>query len=182
MATLQERFWAKVKKTKSCWLWTGSCTPDQYGKFRAGHSYVRASRFAYEDLVGPLDHDLLLRHACRNPLCVNPAHLEAVTARELAALANSSPGMNARKTHCKHGHPLKGDNLYVTRKGYRKCKACGRRFQEERKARFRGRRRPKPGRVVLRIQMERMNFTELGEHYGVTDTAVRKWAKEYGLR
>ena len=182
MPSLQERFWAKGEKTQECWNWTGARTPDGYGKFRVGHSYVRASRFAYQGLVGSLEPDLLLRHTCRNSLCVNPAHLKPVTARELTRLGRSPAGANARKTHCKHGHPLSGDNLYVDRNGYRKCSACRQRFQQERKARFRGRRRRKPGKVVLRMQMERMNLTQLGEHYGVTDTAVRKWAKEYGLR
>ena len=96
---LSRRFWAKVDKTRKCWNWTGSCTPDGYGKFRVGHACVRASRFAYEELVDVLEPDMLLRHTCRNSLCVNPAHLEPVTARELAAIANSPPGANARKTH-----------------------------------------------------------------------------------
>ena len=32
---------------------------------------------------------------------------------------------NAAKTHCKHGHPLSGDNLYVTPSGRRSCRQCG---------------------------------------------------------
>jgi len=28
------------------------------------------------------------------------------------------------KTHCKYGHPLSGDNLYVSPKGIRNCRAC----------------------------------------------------------
>jgi hypothetical protein len=27
-------------------------------------------------------------------------------------------------THCKHGHPLDGDNLMVARDGHRICRAC----------------------------------------------------------
>ena len=30
----------------------------------------------------------------------------------------------AKRTHCKRGHPLKGDNLYVSPRGSRSCKAC----------------------------------------------------------
>jgi hypothetical protein len=29
-----------------------------------------------------------------------------------------------KKTHCVHGHPLTGNNLYVNRKGHRGCKTC----------------------------------------------------------
>lgn len=32
----------------------------------------------------------------------------------------------AKRTHCKRGHPLKGDNLYVSPSGKRFCKACKR--------------------------------------------------------
>lgn len=32
---------------------------------------------------------------------------------------------NEHKTHCKHGHPLSGDNLYIVPKtGHRQCRAC----------------------------------------------------------
>ena len=41
---------------------------------------------------------------------------------------------NARKTHCKHGHPLSGDNLRVTPK-QRVCLACARRRHAEHQAR-----------------------------------------------
>jgi hypothetical protein len=29
-----------------------------------------------------------------------------------------------RKTHCKHGHPLSGDNLRIGPNGTRACRAC----------------------------------------------------------
>ena len=41
---------------------------------------------------------------------------------------------NARKTHCKHGHPLSGDNLIVTQR-QRFCRACRHRRHEEYQAR-----------------------------------------------
>ena len=46
--------------------------------------------------------------------------------RELSAAAAQA---KLDKTHCKHGHPLSGENLYVhTFKGrtYRACKECNR--------------------------------------------------------
>lgn len=37
---------------------------------------------------------------------------------------------NARKTRCKHGHPLSGENLFVTG-GQRACRKCARRRRAE---------------------------------------------------
>lgn len=37
-----------------------------------------AHRYAYEDLIGPVDPALDLDHLCRNRWCVNPYHLDPV--------------------------------------------------------------------------------------------------------
>ena len=39
-------------------------------------------------------------------------------------------GGNARKTHCPQGHPLAGDNLRVSTRGYRICRACERAYRQ----------------------------------------------------
>lgn len=42
-------------------------------------------------------------------------------------LAGKSPAAeNSTKTHCKHGHPLSGDNLYLRPDGDRGCRECRR--------------------------------------------------------
>ena len=41
---------------------------------------------------------------------------------------------NARKTHCKHGHPFSGDNLKITKLGLRHCKACACLYQARHRA------------------------------------------------
>lgn len=78
-----QRFWAKVTKTETCWLWTGSLTHDGYGRFRLPTGHVLAHRWSYEQLVGPIPEGLVLDHVhkrgCRHRNCVNPAHLEPVT-------------------------------------------------------------------------------------------------------
>lgn len=45
---------------------------------------------------------------------------------ELFAKRGIAAAAHARRsqTHCKRGHPLSGENLYVNRKGLRVCKAC----------------------------------------------------------
>lgn len=83
-ASVEERFWAKVNKTESCWLWTASRTRDGYGQFQIGKSkMVRAHRFCYEMLVGPVPKGLMLDHrtTCLRR-CVNPSHLRLVTNKQ----------------------------------------------------------------------------------------------------
>jgi hypothetical protein len=67
---------------------------------------------------GQLNPSLTLDHLCRNKLCMNPAHLEQVTAAENIKRA-------ARLIlHCRQGHPLSGDNMRVDTRGKRICKTC----------------------------------------------------------
>lgn len=78
-----ERFWSRVNKTDSCWLWTGSDNGVGYGQFyRAGGKKTYAHIFSYELHKGPIPAGLSLDHLCRVRNCCNPNHLEAVTHRE----------------------------------------------------------------------------------------------------
>lgn len=74
----KERFWSKVNKTPTCWLWTGSTTRDGYGKISLGQCGIkftyRAHRFAYLITKGEPGNNLVC-HNCDTPLCVNPEHL-----------------------------------------------------------------------------------------------------------
>ena len=117
-----QRFWAKVEKTATCWNWRGGCNGNGYGRF-CYHGQRCAHRLAYELLVGPIPEGMQLDHLCRNRRCVNPAHLEPVTCRENILRGGSLAAQRARRTHCKRGHPLAGDNMY-TWKNHRWCKAC----------------------------------------------------------
>jgi hypothetical protein len=127
--TREELFWAKVQKTDSCWLWKAAKDHLGYGRFGAeNNKVVLAHRYAYELLVGPIPAGLTLDHLCRNPNCVNPAHLEPVTLAEnlrRSTFQKSGTEVNTSKTHCPKGHPLSGENLYFW-KGHRHCKTCKR--------------------------------------------------------
>ncbi len=74
----EERFWAKVDKQASCWLWTAATNSSGYGKFWDGERIVKAHRWAYTHIVGPIPDGLWVLHNCPggdNPACVNPEHL-----------------------------------------------------------------------------------------------------------
>jgi hypothetical protein len=76
--TLAERFWPKVNKTETCWLWTASSHEFGYGVIgcpdRPGRT-LRAHRVSYEFAHGPIPEGLQVLHKCDVPACVNPDHL-----------------------------------------------------------------------------------------------------------
>lgn len=127
MATVEERFWAKVdQRPDGCWVWTAG-RQRGYGRFWDGSRGVYAHRFAFELLVGPIYDGEELDHLCRNRSCVNPAHLEPVTHRVNAqrGIAGQVNGDRERaKTHCPKGHEYAGANLYVNGRGWRRCRLC----------------------------------------------------------
>lgn len=119
------RFWSSVNKTETCWLWTGPLDVGGYAKMFADGRQVKAHRYAYELLVGPIPEGLQLDHLCRVRHCVRaPDHLEPVTARENVRRGVAPPARQAAQTHCLRGHEFTPENTYVEKSGKRKCKAC----------------------------------------------------------
>jgi HNH endonuclease len=139
-----ERFWNKITITpEGHWLWTGGCFSNGYGCFSVSNKprkQALAHRWLYQQVKGPLDNSLDLDHIliCRIGTCVNWDHLDPVTrsvnalrreeARRLGmppyAIKRLLPSRHGRnKTHCKRGHLLSGDNVYIY-DGRRVCRAC----------------------------------------------------------
>lgn len=119
MKSTQERFEEKFmpEPMSGCWLWTGARRKNGYGAFRMGRS-VDAHVASYKIFRGDPPKGLDLDHTCRNPSCVNPAHLKPVTHAE-----NMARGAHATKTHCKHGHEFTTENTYRRGKT-RHCRLC----------------------------------------------------------
>lgn len=125
------RFWNRTIATPSgCIEWQGSTTKFGHGHLNRGSQSWVAHRYAWFLTHGSLpEPPLVLDHLCRNPRCVNPEHLEAVTQRE-----NTKRGVfpNSLKTHCAQGHEYTPENTRWTKvRGVvrqRQCKTCRRAY------------------------------------------------------
>src|SRR5947208_5526213 len=105
---IEIRFWRKVHKGEAndCWIWKGG-TNGVYGTLGApgGRKTLYAHRLSWELANGrSIPEGLFIDHICRNKLCVNPQHLQLVTAWGNQHL--STDKTSATKTHCKNGHEL----------------------------------------------------------------------------
>lgn len=139
-----DRFWAKVNKTPTgCWEWQG-CLTRGYGRQSfvqpdGKRTYIGAHRFSFLLHGGEIEDGKVIDHLCRNPSCVNPAHLEAVTHR-VNIYRGEAPGVILHLSDkCPHGH------YYPTNPGApdrrRACRAC-------KTERDRARRLKKNGRLL----------------------------------
>jgi|SRR5215471_19770529 len=127
MIAAAARLWARVQQSgpDDCWLWQGHVNNNGYGTIHSdgGDEYVH--RVAYALLKGPVPAGLELDHLCRNTRCVNPAHLEAVPHKVNSLRGISLFAMEARQTHCIHGHRFDGANTYIRKdNGARQCRQC----------------------------------------------------------
>src|SRR6476659_8630141 len=118
----EERFWAKVEKGDECWIWTGCTDKDGYGRIRVDGSRsgprtpIRVHRYSWELHNGEIAEGLWVLHHCDNPSCVRPDHLYLGDAAQNNRDAMSRKRFpKQRQTHCKRGHPLSGDNLYIAK-------------------------------------------------------------------
>lgn len=73
-----------VNPLTGCWEWLWGRTGAGYGRWRGRYAH----RVSYERSRGPIPAGLRIDHLCRNRGCVNPDHLEPVTA---AVNAQRSP-------------------------------------------------------------------------------------------
>ena len=93
----EERFWRYVQKADGCWLYIGAIDSYGYGIVSDHGKVVKAHRYSWELLYGPIPKGLCVCHHCDNPPCVNPAHLF------LGTNADNTADRNAK------GRQAKGD-------------------------------------------------------------------------
>ena len=137
-----KRFWEKVYKTDSCWVWSAAISTHGYGIFdgRGAH------RFAYALTYGQIPDGLTVDHICHNEdtecpggvaclhrRCVNPEHLEAVSLK-----TNIQRGRRGWKRGdcCTKGHAFTPENTryFEGRRKYgdRYCVTCKRAYDAAR--------------------------------------------------
>lgn len=134
--SIADRFWPKVQKTETCWLWTGAKNDAGYGKLwdyeygapRAAH------RLAWEMEHGAIPDGLFLCHHCDTPTCVRPDHMFVGTQFDnMRDAARKGRVGVPRRADCKRGHPLTPENS-VTKTGrngaeIRTCRECKREYE-----------------------------------------------------
>lgn len=129
---ISERFHRRIEKTSECWNWTGGKSERGYGRMHIGRKPVpahRVSLFLETGLWPPDGKDVC--HHCDNPSCVRPDHLFVGSRSENMKDASKKGRINFagleagrhRKTHCRRGHALEGDNLKIRPKD-RLCRQC----------------------------------------------------------
>jgi hypothetical protein len=149
-----ERFLSRVSIAKNgCWVMSGWHDRDGYAHFHKQKKQSKAHRISYEWHKTKIPVGLTIDHLCKNKGCVNPEHLEAVTASENAKRHNAQGYKNwwasladnqkkqfvenaCRKasqkaaklkkaaTHCKRGHEWLPETTYISPQGVRRCNVC----------------------------------------------------------
>ncbi len=124
---LEQRFWSRVIKTDTCWLWQGNTSAGGggYGSIYSGGKNRLVHHVVFELLGKKIPKGLEADHLCRVRHCVNPDHIEFVTLRENQLRGYGVSGINARKTHCVRGHKFTPENTYWRKNRYgRDCRIC----------------------------------------------------------
>jgi hypothetical protein len=93
MRRVKQRVSYSINPVTGCWEFSGTQMQNGYGQAWDGQSVTSAHR-TYYALSGKLiPSGYVVDHLCRNPICINPAHMEAVTPGE-----NIRRGLNGKLT------------------------------------------------------------------------------------
>lgn len=149
MDGLRARFFSKVRKSDSCWVWQGTRNSQGYGSIRNEFGRMeRTHRVSWRLANGCIPkgegpHGTCVLHRCDTPSCVNPDHLFLGTNRDNAIdrqhkgrtrSLDLGPKKNAAKPHCPAGHPVNAENTGRRKNGTRYCRVCSRQREQRRSA------------------------------------------------
>jgi len=105
------RFDAQTARQGECLVWTGHQNGYGYAQFKLKGKSVAVHRYAYERHVGPIPEGMQIDHLCHNRVCVEPAHLRAVTNKQ--NLENVSGAYASSSTGVRGVSPIKGSHKFL---------------------------------------------------------------------
>jgi hypothetical protein len=187
--TIEQRFWAKVRKRDGCWEWTGAKNADGYGMIGVngvGHKrHAPAHRVSWELHYGHIPTGMWVLHHCDNPPCIRPDHLfigdRSANMKDCAAKGRLTGPQHKRgitsRTHCVHGHELTPDNSYVHPCGrWRYCLECHRVGKMKARQRALAVRGPQPSHTKL----DECAVRRIREEVAL-GSSIRGAARRYGV-
>jgi hypothetical protein len=132
----------KIDPATGCWLYQGFVHPMKmtaggykiggYGSMGyRGRGNRAVHRVVWTILHGDPGKGMDVCHTCDVRHCCNPDHLwlgtRSQNLRDMVAKLRGPCGQKAAQTHCLRGHPLSGDNLFLSHGGRRRgCLECDR--------------------------------------------------------
>lgn len=126
---LPQRFWKRVRKTATCWLWMGGS--GRYGVLWGKDvenkpQHILVHRFSWLLHYGFIPQGKEVMHQCDTPYCVNPVHLQVGTHQENMLDCTKKNRLVGRKSMqgCKYGHPYIGNSFKINTHGWRVCIPC----------------------------------------------------------
>lgn len=115
--SLIERFWEKVHKTDTCWIWTAYLDEKGYGHIGTnGKGTIGAHVLSYKIAFGDIPKGMFVCHNCPsgdNPACVNPSHLWLGTQKQNVQDAHKKGRINRKGTKNSSAKLTENDITYI---------------------------------------------------------------------
>jgi HNH endonuclease len=114
---VQDRFWQKVWKTSTCWVWTGALRRGYGAVWIGGRRgrHVPAHRVAWELTHGMIPDGIMVLHECDNRRCVrpDPGHLylggHTQNMQDATDRQRMCHGDEHRRIHTAHVRGMRGE-------------------------------------------------------------------------